>query len=97
MRIVRKGKSQFANGNTMKLRILEPVNLGGGLSAKAGDVVEVSEMAAWSIISVGRGEELKPETRDPKPEGSQTTVEIREPVAETRDPAPAKGRGNRRE
>jgi hypothetical protein len=86
----------MADRNTMKLRILEPVMLGGGLSAKAGDVVEVSEMAAHNIITVGRGEALKAPA-EPAPAPTTSTVEVREPVAETRDPAPPKARGNRRE
>jgi pyruvate/2-oxoglutarate dehydrogenase complex dihydrolipoamide acyltransferase (E2) component len=80
----------------MKIRITEPVMLGGGVAAKPGDVVEVGEVVAWAIVSVGRGEELKPEAAEAGTPNATSTVEIREPAAETRDPATAK-RGNRRE
>lgn len=71
--------------------------LGGGVAAKPGEVVDVSDATAWNIISVGRGVEFKEPAEAGTP-SAETKVEVREPQAETRDPAPAKSaRGNRRE
>ena len=67
--------------------------LGGGVAAKPGDVVEVSEAAAWNIISLKRGEEFVAPAEPAK--AGTPNVDVREPVAETRDPAPK--RGSRRE
>jgi hypothetical protein len=74
----------------MKIRILEPVMLPGGVGAKPGEIVDVSEGAAFNIISVGRGVELKAPAAEKAAEA--TKVEVREPKAETRDPEPTKGK-----
>lgn len=64
----------------MKVKILEPVMLPGGVGAKPGEIVELPEMAAFNIISVGRGVELNAQAEEAAP------VETREPQPETRDP-----------
>ena len=74
----------------MKLAILEPVLLPGGKAGKPGDVVDVSETAAWNIISVGRGRAVREPASEPAaPEPKR--VEVREPKGEVRDPILPKG------
>ena len=63
--------------------------LGGGVAAKPGDVVEISEMAAFNIVTTGRGEYL---TEGEPAKAGTPNVEVREPVAENRDPAPKRSR-----
>lgn len=68
--------------------------LSGGVGAKPGDVVDLPESAAFNIVSVGRGVELKEPAAEKSAEATQ--VEVREPKPETRDPEPPKS-GKRRE
>ena len=66
--------------------------LGNGLSAKPGEVVEVSEAVAHAVISVGRGELLQTSAPAEGEPPAVSAVEVREPEVEARDPQPAKAK-----
>ncbi len=68
----------------MKIRILQPVVIGGFPGAVPGDVIEMTESQAAEILGSRYGEVFK--------SGPVEAVETRTPEVETREPAPAKKR-----
>jgi hypothetical protein len=62
----------------MKIKIIEPVVIGGYPGVKVGDVLEVPDVLAHGLINVHYAVEWLDK------------IEVREPVVENRDPQPVR-------
>jgi hypothetical protein len=68
----------------MKVRMLRGAVVGpGGLTARPGDCVEVSDSLGWLLINSGKAV-VAPEGPEPTP---PQVLDTREPIVEQRDPA----------
>ncbi len=65
---------------TTRIKLLKPVVVEGVIGVAVGDVLEVPNGVARTLINMGAAEEVSSEAK------SAVTIETREPKVETRDP-----------
>ncbi len=75
-----------------RFRVLRAFCLGGGVDVKAGEIITLEPTRAPALLATGKVERIA-EAPAPTPAG---VLEVAGPALETRDAAPAKGRGRRK-
>ncbi len=81
----------FVYGLRMKVKLLRPV-LYRGQEHKAGEVLECDQESAWAYIGALRAMRYVEAPQIEAPKIEPETIQTREPVVESRDPKPKRGK-----